>query len=277
MDEGGAGLGVTRPTWARHPPGGQGVPVRPAQSSASHSPTRGAARGHVLPVSAGKGRAPGGGQTPPPILSQPTAPNGREIKRLLHQQPLGALRRAGRGGAREGSGGRMACGRVPPSPSGRGRSQGAWIFISWRKGSPLGHQSFRPTGPRGQGSTRALKAPVTQEAPGPAPALGTLRARSPPHVRGSAVPLFIAVPEERPLPLDGRHLPDGLAERPGDILRRAPWNPGSGSRGTSPPCPGDMGGQKPVFKRRASRLPPSAARQRPLHGHSWGRREHRGG
>lgn len=75
-----AGLGVTRPTWAWHPPGGQGVPVRPAQSSASHSRTRGAARGHVLPVSAGKGRAPGGGQTPPPILSQPTAPNGREIK-----------------------------------------------------------------------------------------------------------------------------------------------------------------------------------------------------
>lgn len=188
----------------------------------------------------------------------------------LYAEPAG-------GGAREGSGGRMACGRVPPSPSGRGRSQGAWIFISWRKGSPLGHQSFRPTGPRGQGSTRALKAPVTQEAPGPAPALGTLRPRSPPHVRGSAVPLFIAVPEKRPLPLDGRHLPDGLAERPGDILRRAPWNPGSGSRGTSPACPGDMGGQKPVFKRRASRLPPSAARQRPLHGHSWGRREHRGG
>lgn len=120
---------------------------------------------HVLPVSAGQGRAPGGGQTPPPLLSQPTAPNGREIRQDAPPSSLRGLYAEPDGGSPGGfwrpDG---LCPRPASSLGPRGHSQGAWIFISWRKGSPLGHQSFRPTGPRGRGSTRALKAPGTQEA-----------------------------------------------------------------------------------------------------------------
>lgn len=138
-----------------------------------------------------------------------------------------------------------------------------------RKGSLLGHQSFRPTGPRGRGSSMALQAPVTQERPQARRQPWEHSVPAPPHVRGSAVP------EERPLPLDGRHLPAGLAKRPGDILRRAPWSPGSDSQGTSPPCPEDTGRENnPVFQHRISCLPPATARQRPLRVHSCGKKKH---
>lgn len=161
----------------------------------------------------------------------------------------------------------MACVRVLPPPLGPqdAHREPGYLYPGGRAAArPPELPAHRATGPgQQQGSAGTRHA---REASGQTPALGTLRPRPPPHVQGSAVPSFIAVPEERPLPLDG------LAWGHPSEGPREPW---SDSRGTSPPHPEDTEREnKPVFKHRISCLPPSTARQRPLRVHSWGKRKH---
>lgn len=106
--------------------------------------------GHVLPISAGKGRAPGGGQTPPPPLSQPTAPNSREMRQDALPVASGVFTQSRTVAAREGSGGRMACVRVLPPPWGPqdAHKEPGYLYPGGRAAC----SATRASGPQGHGA-----------------------------------------------------------------------------------------------------------------------------
>lgn len=134
--------------------------------------------GHVLPISAGKGRAPGGGQTPPPPLSQPTAPNSREMRQDAPPVASGVFTQSRTVAAREGSGGQMACVRVLPPPWGPQDAHKEPGYLYPEEGQPARPPELPAHGATGPGQQYgSASARHAREASGQAPALGTLRPR----------------------------------------------------------------------------------------------------
>lgn len=136
----------------------------------------------------------------------------------------------------------------PTGPKGLGMLAGSWsrdIFIP-EEGQPRAWSTRRFL------STGAMGARTEPKHPGGRPAgharktsgqtatLGTCGPLLPPHVRGSAVTLLIATPEERPHPWSVSALPAGLAERPEGV----PRSNGTGDIATLPEGSADTAEEK---------------------------------
>lgn len=142
--------------------------------------------------------------------------------------------------------------RLPPTPpagpEGLGMLAGSWsrdIFIP-EEGQPRAWSTRRFLSTGAMGARTEPKHPggrpagLARKTSGQTATLGTCGPLLPPHVRGSAVTLLIATPEERPHPWSVSALPAGLAERPEGV----PRSNGTGDIATLPEGSADTAEEK---------------------------------